>query len=499
MSTSSYGQILKSSSIVGGAQAINYVVGLLRTKAVALLLGPSGVGLVGLYVSTIGLVGTFAQFGINESGVREVAAAAGTGNAERVAATAKTLRRICWASGIFGWVLTAALAWPLAKWTFGSPEHAWAIAILGCAVLLDLVSGGQRALLQGVRRIGDLARMQIASAIIATVLSVSVYWWLGQDGILPVIILTSLVQLGTSWWFSRRIELAPVQQTWSETWHNSVVLFRLGSAFMYGALLAGAVGLAIRALIVRDLGIEAAGIYQAAWALSGMFGAFVLQAMGTDFYPRLTAAASDDLQVTKLVNEQMEVGMLLALPGVLGAIVFAPWLMSLFYSKQFLAGGELLAWFAAGVFVQVVTWPLGMVQRAKGSTGWIIASQTHLNLLTLLLVFAGVRFFGLAAAAWAFVVAGAIHGFVVRFIAGRLAQYHMSKECSVILLLSALAILLCCLVGWGITGAPAIIMGGIVVVVSSVLCLRALARATGADSRLSVLIGKFPGARLLLR
>jgi PST family polysaccharide transporter len=268
---------------------------------------------------------------------------------------------------------------------------------------------------------------------------------------------------------------------------------------MYGALLAGAVGLAIRALIVRDLGIEAAGIYQAAWALSGLFGAFVLQAMGTDFYPRLTAAASDDLQVTKLVNEQMEVGMLLALPGVLGAIVFAPWLMSLFYSKQFLAGGELLAWFAAGVFVQVVTWPLGMVQRAKGSTGWIIASQTHLNLLTLLLVFAGVRFFGLAAAAWAFVVAGAIHGFVVRFIARRLAQYHMSRECTVILLLSALAILLCSLVGWGITGAPAIITGGIVVVGSSVLCLRALARATGADSRLSVLIGRFPGAHFLLR
>lgn len=496
---SSHREILKSSSIVGGAQAINYVIGLLRTKAVALLLGPSGVGLVGLYVSAIGLVGTFAQFGINESGVREVAAAAGTGNAERVAATAKTLRRVCWASGIFGWVLTAALAWPLAKWTFGSPEHAWAIAILGCAVLLDLVAGGQRALLQGVRKIGDLARIQLASAIVATVLAVSVYWCLGQNGILPVIILTSLVQLGTSWWFSRRIELLPVRQTWPETWRNSAALVQLGSAFMYGALLAGVVGLAVRAVIVRDLGIEAAGIYQAAWALSGMFGAFVLQAMGADFYPRLTAVASDDVQVTKLVNEQMEVGMLLALPGVLGAIIFAPWLMTLFYSKQFLAGGDLLAWFAAGVFVQVITWPLGMVQRAKGSTGWIFASQTHLNLLSLLLVFAGVRFFGLAAAAWAFVVAGAIHGFVVRFIAGRLAHYRMSRECTAILLLSAVAILLCSLVRWGMHGAPAVLTGAVIVLAGSVLCLRALAKATGADSRLSVLIAKFPGAHFLLR
>jgi PST family polysaccharide transporter len=54
----SHREILKSSSIVGGAQAINYVV--------ALLLGPSGVGLVGLYVSAIGLVGTFAQCVIDD-------------------------------------------------------------------------------------------------------------------------------------------------------------------------------------------------------------------------------------------------------------------------------------------------------------------------------------------------------------------------------------------------------------------------------------------------
>jgi antigen flippase len=62
----SHREILKSSSIVGGAQAINCVVGLLRIKAVALLLGPSDVGLVGLYVSAIGLVGTFAQCVIDD-------------------------------------------------------------------------------------------------------------------------------------------------------------------------------------------------------------------------------------------------------------------------------------------------------------------------------------------------------------------------------------------------------------------------------------------------
>ena len=484
----SHREILKSSSIVGGAQAINYVVGLLRTKAVALLLGPSGVGLVGLYVSAIGLVGTFAQFGINESGVREVAAAAGTGNAERVAATAKTLRRICWASGIFGWVLTAALAWPLAKWTFGSPEHAWAIAILGSAVLLDLVSGGQRALLQGVRRIGDLARMQIASAIIATVLSVSVYWWLGQDGILPVIILTALVQLGTSWWFSRRIELAPVQQTWSETWHNSVALFRLGSAFMYGALLAGAVGLAIRALIVRDLGIEAAGIYQAAWALSGMFGAFVLQAMGTDFYPRLTAAVDSDGEMSRLVNEQVETGVLLALPLLLAAIALAPLLIDVLYSSKFSPAVDPMKFFIPGVLGQTVSWPIGMILSAQGNTLWIYISRTHGAFLHIILTLVLLVPAGLEGVAWAFTGYVWIQCAFVFLIARKTSNLRLSRDVCLLVLaaitLCAVALLMCHLLP-----RPA---GSIGVLVLSfgvaIRCLRQLAVRIGPEGKLGRLL-----------
>ena len=42
----SYRQILRSSAIIGGASAINIVIGLVKMKAVALLLGPAGVGIV---------------------------------------------------------------------------------------------------------------------------------------------------------------------------------------------------------------------------------------------------------------------------------------------------------------------------------------------------------------------------------------------------------------------------------------------------------------------
>lgn len=41
----SYRRILKSTSVIGGASVINIGIGLLRSKVLAVLLGPAGVGL----------------------------------------------------------------------------------------------------------------------------------------------------------------------------------------------------------------------------------------------------------------------------------------------------------------------------------------------------------------------------------------------------------------------------------------------------------------------
>lgn len=494
---SSYGQILRSSSIIGGATGINYIIGLIRTKVVAVLLGPSGVGLVGMYVSITGLVSVIAQLGIDQSGVREVAEANGSEVPERVARVVKTLRRVCWLTGILGWILTVALAWPLSLWTFGSAERMWSVAILGVTVLIGAVTGGQTALLQGMRRIGDLARIQVLSAIVTTFIAIGLYAWLGDQGIIPVIILTTLVQLGFSWYFSRRVQITKVPQAWTETAATAKRLVGLGSAFMYGALLAAIVGVAIRSLIVRDLGLDANGIYQAAWGLSGMFAGFILGAMGTDFYPRLTAVAHDNVQVNRLVNEQTEIGILLALPGLLGTLACAPWLMRIFYSKKFLLGAELLPWFVCGVFVQVIITGAGYIQRAKGATRWIIVGQTEANFLFLMLCYTFIPKFGLPGVAYAWVLQMLIHGTVVFLIGKHLSGFLWTRS---VFSLSAVALLLI-LAGFMAQYAPGrllpLLIGGFITSIGTIISLRGVTARLGKNHRLTRAAFRVPGVAML--
>jgi len=89
----SYGQILKSSLLIGGSSAVKFAIGIVRTKAMALLLGPAGFGLRGLYGSIADVAYSNAGMGVNASGVRQIAEAVGSGETERIGRTVAVLRR----------------------------------------------------------------------------------------------------------------------------------------------------------------------------------------------------------------------------------------------------------------------------------------------------------------------------------------------------------------------------------------------------------------------
>ena len=54
MNNGSHRQIFRSSAIVGGASVINMAIGIIKVKVLAVLLGPAGVGLMGLYQTIAG-------------------------------------------------------------------------------------------------------------------------------------------------------------------------------------------------------------------------------------------------------------------------------------------------------------------------------------------------------------------------------------------------------------------------------------------------------------
>ena len=195
---STYGQILRSSAIIGGSSALNLAINIVRTKAMAVMLGPAGFGLMGAFTTIADLARTLAEMGINNSGVRQIAESAGSGDSQRIARTVTVLRRTTVVLGLLGALLLAAFSRQVATLTFGSDEHWGAVALLSLAVFFRLVSDGQGALLQGMRRIGDIARLGVFGALLGAIISVAIVYGLREEGVA----LSLLAIAAMSWVFS---------------------------------------------------------------------------------------------------------------------------------------------------------------------------------------------------------------------------------------------------------------------------------------------------------
>ena len=422
-----YREILKSSALIGGASVITLMVGIIRTKAMALLLGPAGFGLMGVYSSIADLARSVAEMGVNSSGVRQVADAAASGDIRRIARTVAVLRRVAVVLGALGAAALALFAKPVAEFTFGNDEHAGAIVLLSLAVLFRVVAEAQGALVQGMRRIADLARMNVIGAVFGALVGVPVVYVWGEAGVAPSLVAVAAMSIATSWWYSRKIDVGKRAVTLSDVGPEVRSLLRLGFAFMASAILMMGAAYAIRIIVLRHVGLDGAGLYQAAWTVGGLYVAFVLQAMGADFYPRLVGAIRNHSECNRLVNEQALVSLLLAGPGVLATLTFAPLVVQLLYSAEFTAGVELLRWICLGMALRVITWPMGYIIVARGETWLFLFTEVTWTLVNVGLSWMWVRSFGLNGAGMAFFGSYVFHAAIVYPIVRALTGFRVSR------------------------------------------------------------------------
>jgi PST family polysaccharide transporter len=477
---SSYNQILKSTTIIGGSTVINTFLGVVRTKILAILLGPSGIGLIGVYSSITEFVGFLAALGIGSSGVRQIAEADGKGNQEKIARTIITMRRVALILGLLGTIALFAFAMPLSLITFGDTEHTVALALLSATIFLGAISASQRALLQGLRRIPDLAMLTILSAVFATVLSIPIIYFWRQKGIVPFFIVLASTGTLASWWYARKVEIMKIRVPWREVWRESKGLLSLGLVFMSAGVMAAGAEYLIRVIIVRYLSLDAAGLYQAAATLATLYIGIILNSMGTDFYPRLTAAAHDNMTCNRLVNEQTEIGLLLAGPGALFTLTFAPLMLQILYSSEFVSAFNVLQWYIVGTFLRVVLCPIRLIMPARGEGALLFWTELAFNTVQIALVWLGVLQFGLLGVGIAYFVLHIFYLLLVYYTGRRLSGFRWSGRSLHLGLISFSSVTFALILPYLMSTIWVMIIGSILTVIFGIYSLKLLYTIVGA-------------------
>jgi PST family polysaccharide transporter len=418
----SFARILRSSALMGGAQVIVLLVGFARTKMIALVLGASGVGLAGIFNSFSGSINSFAGWGLGTSGVRLIASSTEREKALKSAA----VRQLGWLLSLVGMMLALALLWPVGWWTFDSNEYVLELAIVGMSVPCLIAAGAWTALLQANGKIGSLAKVQIMGALAGMLVGLPLIYLYGSVGIAISIFLAAAWPAALLW--RSALKHCPPGKEFIADGADIRALMTLGGALMLVGWVSQLSTYLVRMAIIRMEGLDAAGYYHAAFAISGSLPGFVFAAMGADFFPRVAAADSEE-NALLTTERQIVVGLILATPLVGVLLLFGDEIVALLFAESFFPANQPLAWLTWGIFFRLIAWPLGywMIARSSSKAVAVIECGAAITLVVLQTWLTGVS--GLAGAGAGFLLGYILYAvslaFFVRYKAGR----WLSRRC----------------------------------------------------------------------
>jgi antigen flippase len=391
-----FARILRSSALLGGAQVVTLGTGFLRAKLIAVMVGPAGVGLVGILTSFNANLGSLAGWGLGSTAVRTISAANELDRPVKVAAVRKLGNTLTW----MGLMAVLLLFWPVGLLTFNSSEYALELLLAGLAVPCFVATSVWSSFLQSDGKIKSLANVQVISALVALILGLPFIWFFGLIGIAVSILIASIVPAIATWKAAHNYCANPSVEADAG---DIRTLLQLGSAIMAVGFFGQLSSYIVRLMLIRSHGLEAAGYYQAAFVIAGSLPGFVFTAMGTDFFPRV-AAVKTEAEAQDLCEKQIQAGLLLALPLIAGLLTLGQFCIYLLYARSFEQAIPLLSWMIWGVFFRLFSWPMGFWLIARGSSRAVVIVTAGTNASAVLFPLVLLPLFGITGAAIGFFI-----------------------------------------------------------------------------------------------
>ncbi len=419
---------LKTTGLFGSVQIFKILVSIINSKFVAVLLGPAGMGIMGLLSSTTGIIGNIANMGLGTSAVRDVSEAYAENKKYKFNRVVSVFRRLVLFTGIFGMII-CFLGSPLwSKITFGNYDYTWAFVVLSVTLLLAQISSGQGVVLQGTRSFKYLAKSGIIGSVLGLFTGIPLYFWLGIKGIVPAMMLSSITALCLTYHYSHKIKIEKISLTWKETFLEGNIMLRLGLFLALQGFLSTFCAYLVRIYISNTGSVADVGLYNSGFNIVNTYVGLVFTAMGTDYFPRLSTYSHNNKKFNNAVNQQIDLSVLLLSPMIAIFLILGELAILILYSTKFLGVSLMITLGIFGVFFKAPGWCLGFTFVAKGDTKayfWNeLASETYSLIFNILFY----KLWGLNGLGLSFVVNYIIYLIQVNIVCRHRYNFRLDKK-----------------------------------------------------------------------
>jgi O-antigen/teichoic acid export membrane protein len=226
-----------------------------------------------------------------------------------------------------------------------------------------------------------------------------------------------------------------------------------------------------RIYVGNEGSIEQVGLYNAGFAIIGVYMGLVFTAMDTDYYPRLASVAYDNQLTKETINRQAEMAILILAPILMIFFVFIYWIIKLLYSNQFTPINVMIQWAALGLFFRAASWAMATLYLAKGASRLFLINSLITNSHYLGFNIIGYKYWGMDGLGIAFCAHHLIYFLQTFIICHRKYEFNFDKAVIKIFILQLLCAIVCFCVMKIAVSPYQYIIGSILILFSSVYSL----------------------------
>ncbi|EJG01878.1 oligosaccharide flippase family protein [Flavobacterium sp. F52] len=436
----SYAKALKATTIFGGVQIVVILFQILKSKAVAVLIGASGMGVLGLLTQTVTFLSAITNFGLESSAVKNISSAEASGNKDYLYKTISVFRRLVFYTGTLGFLTCLSLSPFLSSIVFENETHTASFIISATSLLFMQLAVGQNAILQGMRKMKLLAKASVLSSFAGLFVSVPIYYFMGIDGIAISITISAFVNFLIPFFLVKKINIGKVSFNKDVFKVEGRNMLKMGFLLSMSGLISIGSSFLLRIFITRDGSLADVGLYNAGFAIIEGYVGIIFTAMAKDYYPRLSMVSNDVVERNREVNQQTEIAILFLIPILTVFLLFLNLIILILYTKEFLPALEMIQYAVLGMFFRAISWSMGYLLLAKGDSKIFFWSELISTIYIFSLNILGYKFLGLKGIGIAFVAIYFLHAIQIYFTTKLFYNYSFDKNLLKVFLIGTLLI-----------------------------------------------------------
>lgn len=376
---------------------IKIAAGILSSKALAYFIGPSGLAVLGIFREFLSMSINISTLGLQRGIIKYVAEL--RSNTEKIKTFVSTTMIIGATSSVIIGFFLFCFSNTLNNILFPSNDFSLAIRMLALIIPVSVFSNFFISIINGMGYANTIVRINILLYILNTISIVFFSYYYGTIGAMVGVIVFYVLQLISIYVFKPKEFTISIFKSSSFSNEYMIKLFGYTIMTIFSLFLFPLISILIRAEIIKLLGQDAAGFWEAMKRISENYLFFASSLVMLSVLPKLSQNKAD---FRKIVFDFYKSIIPVFIIGLLILYFLKEFVVILFYSKEFLPAAVLFKWYEIGDIFRIMGVVLAVNFYANRDIKGYILTDMFLALVMYTSTILLLRNYGLEGGAFAY-------------------------------------------------------------------------------------------------